>query len=136
MKIRTLLDSGSDLSLIKKEKYDRISWKGPLNYSKTRLQAANGQTLNVANTAELTFKIDKAKTKREYIFDLQKMRVHGTMIDLQIDRHVSAILRLNEDIVLTPGSINIVKAKVRNSDHFSIGETYMTSFWTLNDMYR
>ena len=64
--------------------------KGTLNVSKTRLQAANGQTLNVANTAELTFKIDKAKTKREYIFDLQKMRVHGAMIDLKIDRHVSA----------------------------------------------
>lgn len=61
VKIRTLLDSGSDLSLIKEEIYDRISWKGPLNGSKTRLQAANGQPLNVAGTAELTLKIGKSR---------------------------------------------------------------------------
>ena len=61
VKIRTLLDSGSDLSLIKKEVYDRISWKGPINESNTRLQAANGQALNVAGTAELTLKIGKSR---------------------------------------------------------------------------
>ena len=60
-------------------------------------------------------------------FDLLKMMIRGVMVDLEIDRHVASILRLEQSMTLPPKSVNIVKVKCQNSIHFSNGETYSIS---------
>ena len=148
--VRFLLDSGADLSLLRQDIFERIGTDNALKPTSVKLQTANGNLLEVKGLAELPFKIGSVEqTHAFYIvnnlnrcgllgldwmrqkqiriyFDLQKMRVGGTLINLENDIHIASILRTKGDTILQANTIHLIKGHLKGNPYFSSKQVYET----------
>ena len=126
LRCRTLVDSGAQVSLISKQMYDNLPFKHKMVRAGPKLQAANGESLKVLGSTNLTFTVNgltmretfcvKDGLNRNFIlgmdwlkdngvriyFDLGMLRIGKTYVKLQEDCHISSILRLKKKTTIKP----------------------------------
>ena len=136
LKLRSLVDTGSELTIISKRIYDSLKYKDPIKRSNVSLHSANGAMMKTLGTVSLGFTIAGLKFQHEFLvvsdlnrnviigrdflvrngarlyFDLMKMRIRNIYIPLERDTHVASISRLQRLQKLKPHTAYVVKAKV------------------------
>ncbi len=146
--IRCLIDTGSELTLLNKNIYDKLLVKPKIEKNKLMLQSANGSDITVLGKINLDFKIQGLKFNHTFIvvegltrsailgrdflrtnnvrlyFDLDKMRIRGVYIPLDNDRHIAARGRATKQITLKPQSACIITAKIKNYNYFADYKDY------------
>ena len=147
-KLRALIDTGAEVSLMKRSTYESLRNKGWLQKKRVNLQSVSGNLLTVHGYAEIPFKIGGVRmTHGFYIvkdmnrsvimgrdwmknygvriyFDLKKLRVKGTFVDLEEDIHIASLLRLKRSVVLKPHTVSMVHAGLKNTTYFEKGQIF------------
>ena len=151
-KIRTLIDTGAEVSLLKKKTFETIKQKGILRPEKVNLQSVSGEPLRVHGSAVIPFAIGGVKQEHKFYivedmnricilgrdwmisndvrlyFDLKKLRVRGgAYVDLEDDIHIASILRLNESASLRPHTVNVLGTNLIDCPYYSQGDTLRVS---------
>ena len=136
MKLRSLIDTGSELTIISKRIYDSLKYKNPLKRSNVSLHSANGEAMKTLGNVNLGFKMAGLKFQHDFLvvsdlsrnviigrdflvqnearlyFDLMKMRIKNVYIPLERDTHVASITRLQRLQKLKPHTAYLLQAKV------------------------
>ena len=79
-KIRTLIDTGAEVSLIHERVYNKLQFEPKLNTKhQTSLQAVNGKQLNVRGLIQLPFKIGNEKVTHPFyvVKDINRNAILG-----------------------------------------------------------
>ena len=140
--IRALIDTGSELTLLHKRIYDALTYKMPLRRKDISLHSANGSSLTVHGVVELKFKIHGLQLSQEALvvsdlsrsmilgrdflsknnariyYDLNRLRINKVYVPMDLDAHISALVRSCENVTLRPQSVSLVHARVRKSPYF------------------
>ena len=146
--IRSLIDTGAELSLLSERAYNSLKYRPPLKRKNIALQAANGSGIKVLGEIILPFKMGGVKLEhnfivasdlnrsmllgRDFLFkngvrlycDLKKIRVKGAYIPLENDIHISAVTRLSKTVTLKPRTVYLVEAKVKKTGYFDEKAAY------------
>ena len=138
-KFRALVDSGADISLIRRDVYDSLRRKPKLIRQHTNVQSVNGDPLKIDGYIYLKFVIGgTTMTQRFYVsrnmnrkvilgndwltengvrtyHDLGCLRVNGTYVPLQMDIHVTSTLRAKNKFLMKPQTTIICQCKARST---------------------
>ena len=125
-KYRALVDSGAELSLMRRSVYNNLSNKPKLFKKNICLQSVSGQALKINGCVNLTFLIKGLTLTHTFVvvkdmnrnlilghdwlkqngvrmyFDLGFLRIDKTYVQLQEDIHISSVVRLRNKLVLKP----------------------------------
>ena len=148
LRLRTLVDTGSEVTLINKRIYDSLKYKVPLKPKRIALQSANGSEINVLGEAELNFSIAGIKLSHNFIvvsnlnrtsiigrdflvkngvrlyFDLAKMRIQNAYVPLENDIHVSSVARLSKKLKMKPRTVYLVSGHIKSNPYFDKETSY------------
>ena len=137
--VRCLIDTGSELTLMKKAIYDNLPIKPRLERNNVTLQSANGSDLSVVGKIQLDFKIQGLKFNHTFIivkdltrsamlgrdflskndaklfFNINKMCIRKVFIPLENDRPLAAISRATQQVTIAPQSACIIMAQIKNN---------------------
>lgn len=146
-KVRGLLDTGAEVSLMHRRVFDSLKVKPKLLNKKANLQSVNGEALSVDGCANVAFEIGGIKMEhtmyivnninrklilgRDWLlengvriyYDLGCIRVKGQYVPLQEDIHISSVVRLHKKIKLAPQTGTTCKCKLRNTPYFKTSDT-------------
>ena len=147
LRCRTLVDSGAQVSLISKKMYDNLPFKPKMVRAGPKLQAANGESLKVLGSTNLTFTVNGLTMRQTFCvtdglnrnfilgmdwlkdngvriyFDLGMLRIGKTYVKLQEDCHISSILRLNKKTTIKPQSAMICHVKLNQGFQLTDSKT-------------
>ena len=140
--IRSLIDTGSELTLINRKIYDSLKNKPVLKRSKIALHSANGSHMEVCGVIDLDIKIQGLKFNHPFIvvkdltrnsilgrdflvkqkarlyFDLNKIRIRGVYIPMENDIHLAALSRATKNVTLKPQTACLMVAQIKNNPYF------------------
>ena len=146
-KLRCLIDTGADVSLIHKQIFQKLNPKPKTIKDCPSIQSVNGGDLSVEGSAEIEFKFGKQSLKHKFYvidginrniilgrdwlkqngvriyFDLGYLRVGKTYVRLEEDIHISSIVRLQKKTVLKPNTVTICHVKLNKC--FNVGESQL-----------
>ena len=121
-KYRALVDSGAELSLMRRTVYNNLSNKPKLFKKNICLQSVSGQALKIDGCVNLTFLVKGLTLKHTFVvvndmnrnlilgrdwlkqngvrmyFDLGLLRIDKTYVQLQEDIHISSVVRLRNKL--------------------------------------
>ena len=150
-KLRALVDSGAQCSLLHYKIYQTLDNLPKLNKKKVNLQSVNGNSLNCVGSIDIEFSIKSVKMNHTFYvvsdmnrnvilgrdwlvkngvrlyFDLGMLRVGDVYANLEEDIHISSILRLKSKTVLKPQTSNICFVKLKKSFQLSKSRLYEIS---------
>ena len=149
IQLRSLVDSGAELSLISQRTYDNLKFRPPLVKTKNvALKSANGTDIEVKGSVDLEFKIAGIKLTHNFIvvsnlsrnmilgldfmvrygvrlyFDFSKMRIQGAYVPLENDSYIASIARLNTSVTLKPHTVYLVEGKIKDNPYFKTESDY------------
>ena len=125
-KFRSLVDSGAEVSLMKRKVYNSLPGKPVLEKKSIKLQSVSGQSLVVDGRIVLSIKLGKACVDHEFYvtpdmnrnvilgrdflvqngvrvyYDLGCMKVAGEYVGLEEDIHVASVVRSCNHITVKP----------------------------------
>ena len=148
--IRALIDTGAEVSLMKKSIYQTIRGNHRLKNTRTNLQSVSGESLKVTGCADIAFVIGGIRLTHNFFivedmnrnailgrdflttngvrlyYDMKKMKIKDAFVDLEEDSHIASIMRLHHDLTMKPHSINLVSATLKRGPYYQPGETLQT----------
>ena len=131
VRYKALLDTGAEVSIISSKLYNALPSKPTLYQKKMKLLAANGTSLKVEGVIQLELQVGSQCVSQECVvikdlnrlmllgrdwlrsygvrlyFDLGAIRINGEFIAMEEDIHISAIVKLAEDVTLKPQHIHL-----------------------------
>lgn len=148
-KVRALIDTGAECSLISKHLYNGLKQKPKLftNHN-IALQTVSGKSLNVEGYVNLNFLMGGTKmTYKFYVvskmcrlailgrdwmvdnnvrimFDLMCLKVNNTYVSLEEDIHINSVVRLTQDTIIKPQTAHILKGQLRRRTKLNRLKTY------------
>ena len=150
-KLRALIDSGAEVSLMHRKVFDSLKKKPKLKNRKAFLQSVNGSELTVDGLAEISFEIGGLRMSHPFYvvndmnrnlilgkdwlftrgvrvyYDLGCIRVNNVYVPLQEDIHISSIARLCTKTKIPPQSSVICKCKLKENPAFPSFVCYQVS---------
>ena len=135
-RLRGLVDSGADTSLLSKKIFDNLKDRPKLIRDRPSIQSVSGEPLKIIGCANITFKMGNLTlTHKFYItegmnrniilgrewlkqngvriyVDLGYLRVRNTYIRLEEDIHISSLLRLTRKTNFKPQTATVCMVKV------------------------
>lgn len=146
-KLRALIDTGAEVSLISRKMYNSLSFPPKVNKNqKPYLQAANGESLSVVGRVNLSFKMNGLPLSHNFYvteglnrcvilgrdwlrmngvriyFDLGCLRIGKTYVKLQEDIHISSLVRINKKLVIKPQTAVVCHAKLSSGFQRKYGD--------------
>ena len=94
LRCRTLVDSGAQVSLISKKMYDNLQFKPKMVRAGPKLQAANGESLKVLGSTNLTFTVNGLTMRQTFCVTDGLNRNFILGMDWLKDNGVRDLLRL------------------------------------------
>ena len=146
--VRSLVDTGSELSLLNKKIYDSLRQKPPLKRGGVSLHSANGSHMEVKGKILLNFKIHGQKFQHEFfvVKDLtrsaiigrdfltkfnatiycayNKLKINNAYIPLENDTHFASTVRTTHNITLKPQTSCFLTARMKTNPYFSDDTDY------------
>lgn len=148
-KVRALIDTGAECSLISKHLYNGLRQKPKLFTDQNiALQTVSGKSLNIEGYVNLNFLVGGTKmTYKFYVvskmcrlailgrdwmvdnnvritFDLMSLKVNNTYVSLEEDIHINSVVRLTQDTIIKPQTAHIVKGQLRRRTKLNSLRTY------------
>ena len=143
MNYRSLIDTGSELTLLNERIYDSLMYKPMIIKDKLTLHSANGSDMTVLGRINLDFKIQGLKFNHNFVvvrdltrnvilgrdfliengarlyFDLNKIRIRNVYIPMENDVHLASKVRASHHMTLAPQTASIMIAEIKKSEYFS-----------------
>lgn len=137
-KVRTLVDSGAQVSVIKEAFLYRMLKNCKIIRIQENLHSVTGQKLEVLGQTMINLKLGGINVRHMFhvvkdlnrnmilgrdfllkngvrlLFDLHKLKFQDVYVDLEEDMHVSTLVRVKTTMNLKPQTVNLIQAKMKN----------------------
>ena len=151
-RIRTLVDTGAECSLMHRRIYDQLKDRPKLLNKKVCLQSANGTELKCDGCVNVQICIGGTEMSQDFYvirdlnrnmilgldwlkthnvriyFDLKCLRINGKhYVNLEEDIHIASTVRMKKTCLIKPQTALICHGKVRENPDLPVGQTYEIS---------
>jgi hypothetical protein len=135
--VRSLIDSGSSVSLINKKIFEKLKPKPKLSKTKICLKTVDNKQVNVLGFISVEVKLNNLKIFHQFVvvsnisqnvilgkdflnsngcrifYDINCLMIQNVKVPMQNDREISSILRSKKNVILKPFSVNTIQCKVK-----------------------
>ena len=139
-KMRMLVDSGAQVSILHKRIFDSLNNKPKLYDCSTNLTTASGDLLSVLGKGRIKLRIAKQFIEHEFVivdnlnrngilgrdflvqnharlyFDLSLLRVNNHYQALETDVHISSIVRSVYSVLVYPHTVQLITGRTRSTE--------------------
>ena len=151
-RIRTLVDTGAECSLMHRRIYDQLKDRPKLLNKKVCLQSANGTELKCDGCVNVQICIGGTEMSQDFYvirdlnrnmilgldwlkthnvriyFDLKCLRINGKhYVNLEEDIHIASTVRMKKTCLIKPQTALICHGKVRENPDLPVGQSYEIS---------
>ena len=151
-RIRTLVDTGAECSLMHRRIFDQLKDRPKLLNKKVCLQSANGTELKCDGCVNVQICIGGTEMSQDFYvirdlnrnmilgldwlkthnvriyFDLKCLRINGKhYVNLEEDIHIASTVRMKKTCLIKPQTALICHGKVRENPDLPVGESYEIS---------
>ena len=151
-RIRTLVDTGAECSLMHRRIYDQLKNRPKLLNKKVCLQSANGTELKCDGCVNVQICIGGTEMSQDFYvirdlnrnmilgldwlkthnvriyFDLKCLRINGKhYVNLEEDIHIASTVRMKKTCLIKPQTALICHGKVRENPDLPVGQSYEIS---------
>ena len=147
-RIRTLVDTGAECSLMHRRIYDQLKDRPKLRNKKVCLQSANGTELKCDGCVNVQICIGGTEMSQDFYvvrdlnrnmilgldwlkehnvriyFDLKCLRINGKHY---VNFHIASTVRVKKTCLIKPQSAKICHGKVRENPNLPVGQSYEIS---------
>jgi hypothetical protein len=138
VKVRGLIDTGSDITILSEKIFKQISPRKNMRKYSLNIQAVSGDSLKVLGISTLSFTIGKQKLVHDFViikdihrnciigrdflnrfsariyFDLKRIRINNEMIPIESDIHIASLVRTCQSITIQPYTTLVTQGKIKN----------------------
>jgi hypothetical protein len=146
VKVRGLIDTGSEVTLLSEKLFRQIPVRTKLKRTNINLQSVSGSSLKVIGSSHINFTLGKQKLTHEFIivkdinrncilgrdffnrfsariyFDLKRIRINGEYIPIENDIHIASLVRTCRTITIKPYTTVTTMGKVKRNSTLSEGK--------------
>ena len=151
-RIRTLVDTGAECSMMHRRIYDQLKDRPKLLNKKVCLQSANGTELKCDGCVNVQICIGGTEMSQDFYvirdlnrnmilgldwlkthnvriyFDLKCLRINGKhYVNLEEDIHIASTVRMKKTCLIKPQTALICHGKVRENPDLPVGQSYEIS---------